>query len=317
MSMVINMLRITTVLAILAVGVNASCHFACARSAAPMQDEPPADAPAPDANPVVDDPEDINGDPLGDHDDAGDIVPIDDPALDELLDTLETSADDLKSFTARIVYRKFDDLLGRRETRSGDLIVLSEPVPDAPGAFKRKFAILFDTLVIDTRKSDVKKHYIFDGRWLAEIDHEHKLYVSREIVPPGRVLDPLKLGEGPFPLPIGQRKQRVLERFVVDWAPRPSGLLDELNPEDVLGITLSPRMGTDEAEVFRRVEIYYDKQTLLPVGIDTLEVNGDRKTVLLRNLQRNPDLDEETLEKVTIERPSTDDWTIDEFKWEG
>lgn len=277
----------------------------------PAQTEEPQ-APIEQKDPVINDPIEIPPANPG-----VDIIPIEDPALDKLLDTLETSADDLRSFTARIVYRKFDSLLGRKETRTGELIVLSEPVDGAPGAFKRKFAVLFDALVVNERRNEVNKHYIFDGRWLAEIDHERKNYTAREIVPPGRSLDPLKLGEGPFPLPIGQRKIKVLERFMVNWADPPAGLLIALEPDSVFGITLTPRSGTAESDEFKRVDIYYDKIALLPVGIETVELNGDRKTVLLRDLKRNPDLDDATLKKVTIERPNPDEWNIDERKWDG
>lgn len=282
------------------------------------QQSPDVDAPQKEDKPVEDDPA-VEPAPEIDDPMPADIVPIEDPELDKLLDKLEKSADDLRSFTARITYRKFDSLLNRNETRSGEIIVLSEPVPDAPGAFKRKFAVLFEKRVISGRLDETQKHYIFDGRWLAEIDHERKIYSAREIVPPGRTLDPLKLGEGPFPLPIGQLKSKVLERFVVNWAPAPGGLLNDLDPDSVYGITLTPRAGTEESDEFRRVDIYYDKETLLPVGIETVEVySDDRKTVLLRDLKRNQNLDEQTMKKVTIERPDDPgEWTIDERAWQG
>ena len=35
------------------------------------------------------------------------------------------------------------------------------------------------------------------------------------------------------------------------------------------------------------VELFYDRDTSLPIGICLTEANGDKKTVLLRNLKRN------------------------------
>lgn len=244
-----------------------------------------------------------------------DNIALDDLELDALLDQLERSADDLESFTARITYRKYDALLGRTESRTGNVIYLAEPVPGTDVAIRR-FALLFDALVVGSRRTERTKHYVFDGRWLAEIDEKNQQFQMREIVPPGRVLDPLKLGEGPFPLPIGQAKREVLKRFIVDWADEPTGLLGGL--ENVVAISLLPRSGTEEARQFTRVEVYYDRDTMLPVGVDSIESNDDRKTVLLRDVRRNPKLDADTLAKVQITRPSEDDgWVVIVEPWQG
>ncbi len=245
-----------------------------------------------------------------------DIIPVDDPELDALLDKLEHTADDLRNFTARIVYRKTDGLLNRKETRTGNIIYISEPVQGLPGNQIRKFAIIFDILVVNEQRRQRNKHYIFDGRWLAEIDDRNKQFQAREIVPPGRVLDPLKLGEGPFPLPLGQKKNEVLKRFVVDWADiPPSGMLAGL--ENVIGIVLVPRPGSDEAGEFNRVDVYYDKKTMLPVGVDALHRNGDRKTVRLKEMAHNIELDAQTLSKVNIAPPQDDEWVVIVEPWQG
>jgi len=272
------------------------------------------DAPAPEQLADGEPAEPINDD--GDDDQpAPDIVPVDDE-LDALLDQLETSAQDLRTFTADITYRKFDDLLSRRETRTGRIIYQSQPVEDAPGAFLRKFAIIFDARIVNSRRHELHKHYIFDGRWLAEIDHENQIFIAREIVPPGETLDPLKLGEGPFPLPIGQQKEEVLKRFVVEKADPPiGGLLGGL--ENVIGIVLVPRVGTPQAEEFRRVEVYYDRDALLPVGVEAVETGGNTKTVRLKNLQRNPQLTDEQRAAVTMPELDPSEWTIEKRPWQG
>lgn len=235
--------------------------------------------------------------------------------LDALLDRLEASSNDLKGFTAKITYQKYDDLLARREIRSGELLY---SVDQESG--NRSFALLFDRLVINRRQSDHLRHFIFDGRWLAEIDHEAqpKQFIKRELVAPGRTLDPLKLGEGPIPLPIGQAKQDVLDRYDVSDAVLPTeGLLSRLEADQVEGIRLVPRPGTGEADEFRHIDLFYDKTTNLPLGIDALELNEDRKTVRLRDVSHNPEFTPQMLSKLDITIPDRAEWRVVIEPWIG
>ncbi len=231
-----------------------------------------------------------------------------------LLDRLETSAADLRGFTANVYYEIFNDLLARREIRLGELIYAVDP---ATGT--KRFAVLFDALIVNNRRTDRLKHFVFDGQWLAEIDEEQKTFTKQQIVPPGRHLDPLKLGEGPFPLPVGQPKEEVLARF--DVSPLnalPEGPLSALVEKFELdGLLLIPKPGTEEAKDDERVEIFYDRSTLLPVGIRLLQTNGNIKTVRLSDPVRNPVLTPEELAKLSIEDPDPREWTVSTRAWQG
>lgn len=233
-----------------------------------------------------------------------------DPEIDALLARLESSADDLRSFTARISYERWDALLERAEQRSGEIVYRLDP-----DTARKSFAVLFDRMVVGQRQERKLKHFVFDGAWLVEVDHERKQFIKRQIVPPGRQLDPLKLGEGPFPLPIGQKRSEVLARFEVGPAAVPAaGRLRGLS--GVHGLALVPRPGTAEAGEFARVELFYDREALLPVGINALAPNGDRKTVLLTDLRRNPELDAAALARLSVQTPDPKVWQIDVREWE-
>lgn len=233
--------------------------------------------------------------------------------IEALLDRLEARSAELRGFVAKITYEKYDDLLGRREIRSGELLyrVNSETA-------NKTFAILFDKLIINRRQSNHLQHFIFDGRWLAEIDHEStpKQFIKRELVAPGETFDPLKLGEGPIPLPIGQSKSDVLARFNVAKASLPElGLLSRLDPESVNSLRLVPKEHTPEAQEFSWIDIFYDRKTDLPVGILVLQNNQNRKTVLLREVKRDPEFDEDMLAKLDITDPDPGEWKIDIQPW--
>ncbi len=233
-----------------------------------------------------------------------------DPAV-ALLDRLERAGEGLRDFSADITYFLWDAMLERREIRSGE--ILYDVRPDDGG---RRFAILVTSVIVGNRKDNQNKRYIFDGSWFVEIDHDNRMFTKRQIVAPGERFDPLKLGEGPFPLPVGQRREDVLARFE-------ASLLDGTEHEvlarflagkPVEGLKLVPLPSTPQAKEIAEVEIFYDAATLLPLGIVLTETNGDRKTVMLRQLERNQGIDES---KLSIEEPDPAQWQIDVRPWVG
>ncbi len=228
------------------------------------------------------------------------------PTLDsaqDLLARLEVAAADLREFQAEITYWKWDAALERQLIYQGRVIYQVQP----DGA--RRFAILLDFQIVNDRKRKINKQYIFDGSWLIEVDHDAKVWIKRQIVPPGEHFDPLKLGEGPFPLPVGQPAKEVLARFVAMAlaAPQDSMLAKALADTPAEGLLLVPRPGTQEAKDIRQAEIFYDPKLLLPIGLCLTETSGDRKTVVLRNPKRNQGVDEGLLKVV---EPDPKEWRI-------
>ena len=231
-----------------------------------------------------------------------------------LLDSLERSADDLTGFTAQLHFEDWDELLGRRIIRLGEMIYVH-----AGKGEDKKFAILFSSQIVNRRKETRLRHYIFDGRWLAEIDHENKQFINREIVAPGESFDPLKLGEGPFPVPIGQSRVEVMKRFLVSRIPLPEeGSLGKLRGKYAVdGLRMVPREGTPEAKEYARIDLFFDRATRLPVGIEVIELNGDRKTVRFSEMKRNPELGDEERAKLDITEPDDPKWRKDIRAWGG
>ncbi len=225
----------------------------------------------------------------------------------DLLGRIEQSAEDLRTFQANVTYRRWDAVLERRETRTGTFYY---QIRDG----SKRFAIRFDRLFIGNRLIKQKKHYVFDAGWFIEIDHETRTIFKRQIVAPGERFDPLSLGEGPFPLPIGQSKERVLARFVVtplarshnDW------LAERIEGRRVDGLLLVPKPSTPEAKDLSQVELFYDRRTLLPVGVHATEPDGDTRTVYLSDLKRNEGIDERNF-KVPEHDPK--EWRIDSRPW--
>lgn len=233
----------------------------------------------------------------------------------KLLDEIERAGKDLRTFTADILYQVEDDLLGDKVIRAGEIIYDMGDAGD-----ERSIAVLFNERIVNRRRREQLKHYIFTGRWLVEIDHDDKLFYKREIVAPGETFDPLKLGEGPFPLPVGQSRADVVERFFVGSIHLPGvGALARLRGmyDDLDGLRLRPRPGTPMAEDIKHIDLFYDRATRLPVGVDLVEVTGKRKTARLKDLRRNPTLDEATRAKLSVKEPDPKAWKVEIEPWKG
>ena len=246
---------------------------------------------------------------------------------EELLDGLEESIKSLENFSAILNYRK-EDPFTSTEIRSGRILfhqaaptnpeAAADAESPADGPLRKRFAITFERETIGQQMRERHQRYIFDGAWLVEIDFDNKQFIKRQVVPPGEVFDPLKLGEGPFPLPIGQPKEEVLARFTAELIDFPQdGFLRGRIPPSGIGVKLTPRAGLAIARDYESISIYYDRRTMLPVAVDALSPDGVRKIVVLFNTKKNEDLEPEEVEAMLSVEPPMDaaDWSIDIRPW--
>jgi hypothetical protein len=229
--------------------------------------------------------------------------PTQERSVGDILDNIETAEVDI--LTATVSYIKTDPILDRKEIRTGRLLFRKDSTK------KREAAILFDTLIIGRRREEKLKHYIFSGRWMAEVDHENKQFIKRELVAPGeKDVDPFELGSGPIPLPIGQTKESVLSKFTVELVEKPEeGPLSKLN-EEVVGLHLVPK----SKEEWEYIDLYYDPANWLPVGVSTVELDGTKRISILSNLQIDV-LTESDVALLSIETPDPKVWSIDIRPW--
>jgi hypothetical protein len=229
--------------------------------------------------------------------------PTNELSVEEILDNIEKV--EVSSLTATVSYTRIDPILDRREIRTGKLLFREED------GNKREAAILFDTLIIGRRREEKLKHFIFSGRWMAEVDHDNKQFIKRELVSPNeKNIDPFEIGNGPIPLPIGQTKESVLTKFTVERVGKPKeGALAKL-PEEAIGLHLLPKSG-DEWEY---IDLYYDPSTWLPIGVKTVETDGTTRVSRLTNVQLNA-LTEGEAALLNIQTPDPKEWSIDIRPW--
>ncbi len=230
---------------------------------------------------------------------------------DELLDALQRSTGDLRNFRAGVIYDRLDAVTQDRERRVGRIVL--EQTPSQPSS--RRFAIAFDQFIdaAGHASADAQRYTFADG-WLVEFDDERKQSIERQLVPQGADLDPLRLGEGPIPLPVGQNAADVRRRFQVSLSPPPDApLLGRL--KDVQGLILTPKVGSGVDEDFEQVRVWYDLTNFAPMGVIATIKGGDIKTVLLRDVQVNAGLDEATRNLLQTSVPQT--WRRDVRPWKS
>ena len=102
-----------------------------------------------------------------------------------------------------------------------------------------KFKVHFNKKVMANRLYDMDEQHVFDGRWYIELQAMTKTVTRREVRKPEDTHNPYKLGEGPFPVPFGQKKSDILREFEVTYVPPAEG-----DPTGTDHLKLVPRAGT-------------------------------------------------------------------------
>lgn len=233
------------------------------------------------------------------HATAGDPV----TTADQLLDALQTADRDLVSLTADVKWDRTFEIQGDEQSRLGKLYYLATKPAEGGQPAERKFAIHFDQLWVAGVQRQEDRTYIFDGQWFMEKDAIGKYFQKRQVAPPGERIDPLQLGQGPIAIPIGQRKQDILDRFNVELLPAEAGLeapnnapkaekdIADKRKGDVEGawqLHLTPKARFAEEEDFTDIRLWYKRApdgSILPRMARTVNKQGDVSSVLLINDQ--------------------------------
>jgi len=230
-----------------------------------------------------------------------------DPRVVAWLDRLEKRGEAIRSYQADVVYDRRQMLLGDRQTRFGKVTYFAGP--------PARFRIDFDKLVVNRAARDKELDFIFDGKWLLERQPAKKLFIKRQVVAPGRKLNPLRLGEGPFPLPLGQKRDEVLAMFELELiAP------GEDDPENTVHLQLTPREdeeGRRRRYDFTTLDLWFNRETMLPARVITTDESENVTKVTLRNAKVNELAPEKAAELTdTATPPPGSGWRVEITPWQ-
>lgn len=214
-----------------------------------------------------------------------------DSPVERILDALHARGEGLKDLSADVSLAETDSLTGDTTTLTGR--AWYKPVDDGQGRLR----IVFDMKKVGERQDrQFKQEYLLDRGWLIERDYRRKIQVDRQVLKPGQKMNLLKLGEGPFPLPIGQSRDDVLKLFEAARVDPAAG-----DPPQTVRVRLTPRPQTRFARRFRTIDVWVGVADHFPRRIETVDVRQTEvKTTDLDNIRLNTGLDDRhfTLEKV-------------------
>lgn len=217
-----------------------------------------------------------------------------------LLIALEKADEGLDQLQAGVRYDVLEVDVDDRTIRMGDLFF--DRVKDEAGRPVRRFAVRFSKLMVGTSTRDDVRIHCFDGRWYAEKAPAEKKINRKEVAPPGELVDPLKIGEGPLPIPIGQKHEDILARYDADLRPVEDGL-DAKDASlkgfvgDCVQVRLVPTASYRDRDRFKEIRLWYGPEEvgkddaptgrLLPRLARTVGRNGNITLVQLVNVRVN------------------------------
>ncbi len=146
---------------------------------------------------------------------------------------------------------------------------------------KTRFDIRFNMLVVDgaIAKRHADHDIVFEGHWLIDRNGSAKIFRKIEIAPPGKKFNPLRLGQGPIPIPIGQKPSVVEKEFHIQL------LKNKKMPPHTVGLKLIPR--DKSAFTFVEVDFWINTRTWLPIEIIRTDPDGTPTTARLSKIVIN------------------------------
>jgi outer membrane lipoprotein-sorting protein len=201
-------------------------------------------------------------------------------SIDATLDRLDRLGKSLKDFSADVTLTETDQTSGAEVTRNGRVLY------QALGEGDARIHVTFLTRTEDDRRYDEKIEYVLKDGIFTDRNYDTKTEVRRQVLKPGEKANLLKLGDVPFPLPIGQDKAVVHRLFEVTRIPPAA---DE--PKDSIHLRLVPKPDTRLKDQFATIDVWVDTQTSFPTRIDAVDSNHtSQQQTVLKNVKTNTGL---------------------------
>ncbi len=197
---------------------------------------------------------------------------------DELLERLATADRDLRTLSANLRYVTVSTLDGDSQTRIGRVFFDSQPA-DAQGVRAKSINVTFDTVQRDGKSSAEGRSFILNQGVFVEKSTKDKQINRYKLGSKGKTIDPLKIGEGPFPLPFGQKPEDIKARFEVEFLPGTDGMTFKDEGvrrfyEGAYQLRLVPKAGQKAANEFVEARIWFEKKDLIPIQARTTKPEG-------------------------------------------
>ncbi|MGD1043522.1 MAG: outer-membrane lipoprotein carrier protein LolA, partial [Sedimentisphaerales bacterium] len=129
--------------------------------------------------------------------------------------------------------------------------------------------------------------YIFDGRWLTHIDYQIKQVQKRQLAKANEQIDAFELAKRNFPLIAFDRTEDLQQQFDVNLIGEPNGLTH---------LHLKVKPDSIYKDDYKSVEVWIDKQLMLPAKISAVSTDGDIYEISFVRPKVNEVIDEKVFE---------------------
>lgn len=227
---------------------------------------------------------------------------VDPLSVDPVLGELDAAGKNLKSFTADVKLSETDPDTGDATTRAGKVWYDG-------GDGNPRIHVQFQTRDANGKSQPDKIDYVLVGPDLIDRNTRNKTQSVHHVLQPGEKVDLFKLGQGPFPLPIGQSKEDVHAAFDVKRIAPAAG-----DPPKTEHLQLVPKEGTRLARDFKSIDVWVDPQTGMPTRIDTADQRSNlQRSTELTNVQVNQPVKDSDF---TLPKIDPNDWQMLEDQYQ-
>ena len=206
-------------------------------------------------------------------------------SVNAVLEQLNKKASDLKSYEARVEYKYIQPLLESQALRKGVLYY-------AKFDGKSLLRINFETLrQEDEEEQKYIEHYIFDGRWLTQINYQIKAVKRYELAEPNKPVDAFDVASQNLPI-IGFTKiENLKKQFNIRLLERRKN-----EPNDFVGLHLEARPDSVYKDDYIWLDFWIDKKSGLPAKVIALSAEEDIYEIKLLKPKVNKAIDKKIFE---------------------
>ncbi len=233
--------------------------------------------------------------------DAGDVN------VDGLLAKMHEAGRDVQTMSAKVRLTDYDFNTGEEVVRPGRLALRRGDAPAEAAVY-----IVFTGRESDRGFEVEKIEYLFADGQLIDRNHRVKSQVIRKLPPEQLERDPFALGDGPFPILIGQDPARVRALFEIKLVNPAVAAENDLEVDavaDTVRLRLTPLPETQFADQYERIEVDVDPATGLArqvITFDKPEVN--LRIAELTEIARDTELKQDAFELEDVDL--ADGWNV-------
>lgn len=201
-------------------------------------------------------------------------------ALDQVLQSLQDRATELKTYRVNMDYLFKQPLLESQQRRTGVLCY-------AKFDNRSSLRIDFQTLQQDEEKPQTyRQQYLFDGVWLLEVDYQLKSATRRQLAEPNQPLDAFSLASKHVPVLGFSKVEDLRKQFEIELVAEPPA---QPAPRQHLHLKVKPDSVYKDDYV--SIDFWIDRRTGLPAEVQAVTPEEDVYEIKLTDPKVNTELD--------------------------